>query len=292
MIEYGFIYVLKDPRDGAIRYCGQTAYALRTRLWRHCSDAKKYRGKRHLANWISGLLDGGLLPVMEVIETVDISECYSGPILRDVRGRPARAMETMERKLVGVRLGAREVFHIARLRAEGHALTNATVGGEGTLGRKASPEAIEKTRQAHLGKKRTPEQCERNRAARIGIAPHPSIVGENSAWCRISDENVRAIFTSTESWGSLAAQYKINVGYVRLIQRGVKRAAATKGLTPVPFSRRRATPRISPETVAAILADTGFQYEIAAKYGVCQAYVSCIKRGVMRREVSANLEGE
>jgi hypothetical protein len=63
-----FIYSLSDPRTGAIRYVGKSndlAYRYKTHFRREHS--KKGR-------WVAGLAKQGLRPVMDVLDTVPLSE--------------------------------------------------------------------------------------------------------------------------------------------------------------------------------------------------------------------------
>jgi hypothetical protein len=55
----GFIYGLLDPRDGMLRYVGQTVYRLKSRLSGHLHDYKKLTKK---GRWISELKALGLRP--------------------------------------------------------------------------------------------------------------------------------------------------------------------------------------------------------------------------------------
>lgn len=64
------IYVLKDPRTDEIRYVGVTVQSLKARLSGHiCESRKKIKKKTHKLNWIRSLLDHGLEPVIESVET-------------------------------------------------------------------------------------------------------------------------------------------------------------------------------------------------------------------------------
>ena len=67
-----FIYCLKHPITNEIRYIGKTTN-YRRRLSAHISDAKKNKGRRHVLNWIYGLLQIGLKPQISVIEKCDNS---------------------------------------------------------------------------------------------------------------------------------------------------------------------------------------------------------------------------
>lgn len=98
------IYILKDPRDGAVRYVGKTTRPLYVRFWQHTGRASLRRTDTWCARWIRSLLDVGLAPVMEFVE--DAAADWA----------------------------AREAYWIAYYRAAGADLTNLTNGGEGAPG--------------------------------------------------------------------------------------------------------------------------------------------------------------
>lgn len=100
------------------------------------------RYRQHLANcrlndqyasrWIRSLLDEGNCPVMQIIETVPAGQDW----------------ETVERKW------------IAHYRSQGARLTNATDGGDGSLGLPHSEESRRKISLALRGRKATPRELE------------------------------------------------------------------------------------------------------------------------------------
>lgn len=121
-----FIYVLRDPRDLKIRYCGWTDKPNR-RLNHHIYRSPAEHN--HKASWIVSLSNLGLKPILEVVET----------------GTTPKGQEEAERRW------------IKKLREEGEDLTNLTDGGEGCWGLKHSPESIERSAVAHRGKVYPPE---------------------------------------------------------------------------------------------------------------------------------------
>lgn len=93
------IYILRDPLTNDIRYCGQTVSKIEYRLKRHVKSSNEKVGRLTKKEaWIKSL--GSVLPKVELIE-----ECEK-----------ANANE-------------KEIFHINRLKLEGHDLTNLTEGG-------------------------------------------------------------------------------------------------------------------------------------------------------------------
>lgn len=101
MPEKVFIYCLKDPTTGDVRYIGQTNN-LKKRLRRHLSDSVE--SKTHLGNWLRSL--GAQKPLMVVLHEVSEKETWA----------------------------EEERRYISCARALGLALVNATDGGEGTSG--------------------------------------------------------------------------------------------------------------------------------------------------------------
>lgn len=108
------IYALKDPVTKEIRYIGKSASGLK-RPQEHLKP-KEYNKHTHKAHWVKSLILRGLQPEIEVLLVLDS----------------------------GDQLDSEEIRLIAEYRAAGAALTNATDGGEGALGRKVSEETRQK----------------------------------------------------------------------------------------------------------------------------------------------------
>ena len=69
-----YIYSLNCPLDGTVKYIGKTN-SPKDRFRKHKSLADKNKGDNILKNkWIKQLLDQSLLPILNIIEDVDISE--------------------------------------------------------------------------------------------------------------------------------------------------------------------------------------------------------------------------
>lgn len=120
-----WIYELIDPRNNEVRYVGYTAN-LKARYTNHIND----KAVNHKRNWIFGLRQIGLKPIMNIIE-----ECDSSIV------------------------GERERFWISEYKAKGVNLVNATDGGEGgsARGRKLSDETRRKMSASKKGIPFTPE---------------------------------------------------------------------------------------------------------------------------------------
>lgn len=96
-----FIYVLRCPLSGLVRYVGKTSNP-RKRLTDHMRAARAGE-QHHRAKWIRVLLAQGLRPLLEVLHSVPDGENWQDA----------------------------EIRLIAEYRAAGHALTNGTSGGDG-----------------------------------------------------------------------------------------------------------------------------------------------------------------
>jgi hypothetical protein len=64
-LKITYIYALKDPRDGQIRYVGKTDRKPEQRLKRHLSDPSQ-----EMEPWVSNLRGEGLIPLLEVLEEI------------------------------------------------------------------------------------------------------------------------------------------------------------------------------------------------------------------------------
>ena len=70
------IYTLEHPVTGEIRYVGKTNN-ISKRLSRHCKESSN----THKANWITGIRNLGLKPVLKIVDSFETeSECYEAEI--------------------------------------------------------------------------------------------------------------------------------------------------------------------------------------------------------------------
>lgn len=153
------IYALSDPIDGAIRYVGRSSDGL-DRPRAHMLNTAEFRSKTYKAIWVRSIVRMGLIPTIEIIEEFSSSE----------------------------ELPEAERFWISQIRSWGFRLTNLSDGGEGANGVPKSPETLEKlsaslkafytTEEGHaviaknvarqLGRKRSPESIEKTRIGKTG----------------------------------------------------------------------------------------------------------------------------
>lgn len=127
-----YIYVLKDPKTGDIRYVGLTRFPVK-----RLNNEVNYPHTKHLKNWVNSLKSVGLKPTMEIVE------------------------ESEEGAACGV-----ERKWITEMRSRGCRLINYTDGGE--RGYKCTDEYRAAVSASQKGKKRKPLTAEHRK--RIGDA--------------------------------------------------------------------------------------------------------------------------
>lgn len=140
------IYVLKEPDTFAVRYVGWTI-DLRRRLRDHTKPSRVC-GHQHRDKWLASLIERGLNPVMEVVET-----------------GTSTGWADAERKW------------IAHYRNDGADLTNHTDGGEGALGRKHSDDAKRRMSEKRKGIKPSARAIEASITLHKG-KPRPAYIHE------------------------------------------------------------------------------------------------------------------
>lgn len=120
-----YIYTLEDPITKEIRYVGKTNN-IKLRFNCHVSNRKI---NTHCHSWIRSLIRKDMLPIMQIIDTCNNNDWQWV-----------------------------EQYWISQIKAWGFNLTNHTIGGEGSSGRKQPLSEIQKRIKAIKGKKRTFEQ--------------------------------------------------------------------------------------------------------------------------------------
>jgi DNA-binding CsgD family transcriptional regulator len=120
--RFGIVYGLYDPRDGALRYIGQTVRMLKVRLQAHLNP-HNLKDSRYVTRWLRILLSLNLEPSVR-----QLGEAYT--------------REELDRL---------EVRLIQESREQGALLTNIVEGGGGRSGYKVSPETKLKMRVKMTG---------------------------------------------------------------------------------------------------------------------------------------------
>ena len=221
-----YLYVLEDPRTGEVRYVGVSKDP-GNRFSCHVCDAITKGKHLYTSRWIRKLDRCGLRPTMRVIAVLQTESS-----------------------------AAAEIAYIARLRADGFRLTNATDGGEGTRGlspetkekiaaskrgKKRSPETVKKQSDAIRGRKHTEEAMKKIRAdadRRRGIPRTPEVRAKISAsqlGRRVSEET-RKKLSAANLGKSPSAETRAKVsaallGRKRSLEAVAKTAAALRGRT-------------------------------------------------------------
>lgn len=160
-----YIYTLSSPADPKnVRYVGKTIRP-KARLAQHINDKRT----THRGNWLALLRSKGLRPLMTIIEETTLDKWKE-----------------------------REVFWVAFYRKNGFNLVNSTEGGDGTelspearakisaaaKGRKRGPLSEERKRiigDGSRGKKQSPEHVAKRTSKRIGSKHTPETIAKLSA---------------------------------------------------------------------------------------------------------------
>lgn len=199
-----FIYGLIDPETLECRYIGKSIRP-RQRVDNHMQD----KTNCHRTHWLRGLKAKGLWPDIVVLETVE-------------GGWPWQESER---------------FWIAYAKQQGWPLTNNTSGGDGVpdlpaetrermrktwLGRKCTPEHIEKTRQSKLGTKASAEtRAKMSKAHKGRTITWGAKLGDANR-C-VTDDVAREIVRrakAAERTGDLAREYGLHRTTITNIKMG------------------------------------------------------------------------
>lgn len=194
------IYVLKDPRDGAVRYVGKTVAQVRIRLSNHITAAIRDGKDTYVCRWIRKLHADGVQPTVEMIDTA------------------------------GDDWAKREAYWIDWYWTRGAKLTNVTLGGEGTLGFRHTAEmraligvaasASAQSRSA-AGLKRAPLSAEYrakialNSAGRTHTPESRALIGAAHRGMKHTDE-ARAKMSAALTGRTLSPEHKAAVGAAHL----------------------------------------------------------------------------
>jgi hypothetical protein len=159
-----FIYGLTDPRTEEVRYIGKTSVGMR-RPRRHVHKASRGSSLTHKEAWIKGLMDEGLTFGVLVL-----------------RVSTPGSLSADERELI-------EDF-----RKTGARLTNLTDGGEGISGHRHSLESRARMSRAGLGRKKSPDHVEKIAASHRG-RKRPASVGRKISAAKCG-KGTRSIISS------------------------------------------------------------------------------------------------
>ena len=173
-----YIYVLRDPRNGEVRYIGKSVNP-RKRLQGHIADARSSRTKGYCGSWIKNLLRHGARPELVLLQA-------AGRLVWPIA----------------------EQWWIAHYRDLGARLTNLAAGGKGGTGR-IMPET---ERLARRPSARRAWQTRRTRYGRAGCSDPVEFARKISlstrgrtAWnkdrkCPGAGQNLRDYMTQNGPW--------------------------------------------------------------------------------------------
>lgn len=267
MGSFGYIYGLRDPRGGPIRYVGKTTRPSQ-RLVEHIRDCK---GRTYKDTWVRSLLREGVEPAMDLLLV-----CPLG------------------------RLDEEEKRHVAEYRLlVGEKLTNGTEGGTGgallpeiarAAGEKRRGRPVTAERRAAVSatmKKRCEDPAERERLRSISTTPPPVRRGEDNNKATVTGDDVLEMrHLRSEGWDlqRLAERFNVTKTNVSFIVTG-KTWAHIGG----PIVDGKPKQRLSDDDVRDIRKrsmDGETNAAIAAVYGVDPSHVSKIITKRVRKNVS------
>lgn len=269
-----YIYGLRDPRGGVIRYVGKaddTALRLRMHLW-----PSQLRAKTRKNSWIKSLLADGVEPVLEVL--------YDCP--RSEADEAERNHIAWWREMTGDRLtngteggtgGAQppEVAKAAGLKRRGRVQSSSE-----RAGRKESL-------QTYWASARS-EDHRRERARRaveMGLLP-PVRRGELNNKSVLSDAKVRELrerHVAGEACWELADAYGITRAAVSYLVTGATRREAGGPIREPKVKTRLTEAQV--EEIRQRVASGVSQTKVAQEFGLVQSYVSQVVNGRRRKGV-------
>lgn len=209
------IYSLVDPRTNECRYVGKTSGTLRTRLLGHLNDVKRGRVFIPRHRWIRELLDMGLIPEIQLLETVN-------------EGKWQQA----------------EMAWIAGMLAKGCQLLNATAGGDG-LSSYTHQDAT-RLKQSESAKRRYQNPDEHKRtgiAVKAALANPASRERLRAVAARHTDEHKARFRAAGAAYGrsdeGRALRSRVHKGKVFSVETWQKISLARKGQKRSPESIKK-----------------------------------------------------
>ena len=165
-----FIYALKDPQDGEIRYIGKSNNP-KGRFSVHVWEARRSEKRNHRVNWIRKILDKGGTPELEVIDEIPFQywQALEAAYIQFFRESGCDLVNGTDggdgtdctgRKYSQATILKMRKSHSEKILSESHKrnIGKASLGNKHNLGRKQSPEEIERRISKIRGRKQTPEQ--------------------------------------------------------------------------------------------------------------------------------------
>jgi hypothetical protein len=163
-----YIYILRDPRDLAVRYVGKTVN-LRIRKKAHSSGVLRFR----VGAWLGKLRELTLKPIFEIVEMVEGSGWIE-----------------------------RERHWIEHYKSHGYDLCNLSNGGEGEVGRRLSSETKERLRQMFKGRPIPQRQREQISRSLTGKKQSQETIEKRKATIAARRAAYGWVKKSSDSWPS------------------------------------------------------------------------------------------
>lgn len=228
-----FIYGLRDPRNGEIRYVGQTSQGMRRpRLHGTEYNVRKY-SRLYVVRWIKKLQEVGVIYEIVVLQSLD------EPITR----QNGQNSQNDKKKL----LDKAERFWISLgRRALGDRFTNGTDGGGGLLGRKHSEASKTRMSERQRANAVTTEWQVKNAIARKKANSPESrakSAGTNRAFYKTPEGRARAIAVAfkihtPEAHAKNAATQRDLAQTARGLELRAKKSADKKEALKTPEGRK------------------------------------------------------
>jgi hypothetical protein len=207
-----YIYILKHPTTNEVRYVGQTNNP-KLRYNSHNSPSTY----THNENWIRGLKELKLKPIMEVID-----ECNE------------------------INVDETEIYWIAQFRAWGFSLTNLSEGGKSRKGYSPTKESIDKIsktlkdkyskQEHHLKGKKQPEKQKKAKSEQMKLLKSPNLTFKgkkhtNSVTKQVNVFKEGILIDTCNSVLETSIKYDVNPGSISGICLKKKYYHSAKGYT-------------------------------------------------------------
>lgn len=217
------IYALSDPAVGEIRYIGKTVRSPEHRLAEHFSKARRGKHIFPLHRWLMKCDGYGIVVLVSIIETVE-----SGADWAERERHWINCYRSAGARLLNVTEGGEGFQGLPRTQEHRAKIALASKGNKAFLGRRHSPETIEKMRIARARQiihPRTPESRAYQAAAQRGKQRGPM---SEQTKAKISSAKMgRKLGPASAEW--IAKLIARNTGRVLSAETRAKIGAAQRG---------------------------------------------------------------
>ena len=122
------------------------------------------------------------------------------------------------------------------------------------------------------------------------------LFGDRVYNCRLTNKQIRDIFTSTKSLRSLSNKYNVTLGHIRSIKRSNRHGLVTKDLTAgsvymgKPSGHEHGRSELTKSEARRVMLAKGSYAEIAETFGISKHIVGAIKRKDRYSEATVGLQ--